>query len=460
MKEDTIAAISTPIGEGGIGIIRISGEESFKIAKKLFSPKSKVSFEEMKPRTMYLGNIVDDEEKYIVDEVLLVKFKAPFSYTAEDMVEIHSHGGFTAVRKILNLVLKNGARLAEPGEFTKRAFINGRIDLSQAEAVIDIIRAKTDKALKIAIDQLRGKLSEKIKEVMESLLNVIALIEANIDFPEEEIPDATPEIILDNIEKNIKELEALKEKAGAGRILREGLSTVIIGKPNVGKSSLLNALLMEKRAIVTDIPGTTRDVIEEYINIKGIPIKIIDTAGIRETKDLIERIGVERALEKVEIAELILFVVDASKDLGEEDYKIIEKVKEKRTLVVLNKIDLGLKLDEEKVKALLPGKRIIKISALKDEGIERLRKEIYDMITNELGSLEEGIIITATRHIEAVKKAVESLKEAKVSVENNLPMEITAIYIREAWESLGEITGDSIKENLLDAIFENFCIGK
>ncbi|MGB9976608.1 tRNA uridine-5-carboxymethylaminomethyl(34) synthesis GTPase MnmE [Thermovenabulum sp.] len=460
MKEDTIAAISTPMGEGGIGIIRISGEESFKIAKKLFYPKSKISFEEMKPRTMYLGNIYDDEEKYVVDEVLLVKFKAPNSYTTEDMVEIHSHGGFTAVRKILNLVLRNGARLAQPGEFTKRAFINGRIDLSQAEAVIDIIRAKTDKALKVAVDQLKGKISEKIKEIMDSLLSVIALVEANIDFPEEEIPEASPDIILKNIYYNIERLNNLKEKAGAGKILREGISTVIIGKPNVGKSSLLNALLMEKRAIVTEIPGTTRDVIEEYINVKGIPIKIIDTAGIRDTKDPVEKIGVERAMEKVQGAELVLFVVDAFGELEEEDYKIIENIREKRLLIIFNKIDLGQKIDEQKVKELLPGKRIVKISALRDEGIELLREEIYELIVNEVGSLEEGIIITAQRHIEAINKAIESLKEAQITVENNLPMEISAIYIREAWEYLGEITGDSVKEDILDAIFENFCIGK
>ncbi|KYO67242.1 tRNA uridine-5-carboxymethylaminomethyl(34) synthesis GTPase MnmE [Thermovenabulum gondwanense] len=460
MKEDTIAAISTPMGEGGIGIIRISGEESFNIAKKLFYPKSKISFEEMKPRTMYLGNIYDDLEKYVVDEVLMVKFKAPNSYTAEDMVEIHSHGGFTAVRKILNLVLRNGARLAQPGEFTKRAFINGRIDLSQAEAVIDIIRAKTDKALKVAVDQLKGKISEKIKEIMDSLLSVIALVEANIDFPEEEIPEASPDIILKNISYNIERLNYLKEKAGAGKILREGISTVIVGKPNVGKSSLLNSLLMEKRAIVTEIPGTTRDVIEEYINVKGIPIKIIDTAGIRDTKDPVEKIGVERAMEKVEGAELVLFVVDASGELEEEDYKIMENIKEKRLLIIFNKIDLGQKIDEKKVKEHLPGKRVVKISALRDEGIELLREEIYELIVNEVGSLEEGIIITAQRHIEAINKAIESLKEAKITVENNLPMEISAIYIREAWEYLGEITGDSVKEDILDAIFENFCIGK
>ncbi|WP_041424279.1 tRNA uridine-5-carboxymethylaminomethyl(34) synthesis GTPase MnmE [Thermosediminibacter oceani] len=460
MTGDTIAAISTPLGEGSIGIVRISGEDSFRIASEIFRPKKNIDPSEMKPRTMYLGSIVDPGSGEVIDEVLLVKYKAPFTYTRENMVEINCHGGFTVQRRILEVVLGRGARVAEPGEFTKRAFLNGRIDLSQAEAVIDIIRAKTDRALNVAVNQLKGGLSERIREVRQRILRIIAHIEANIDFPEDDIPEADPDTIREDIRGIRVELEELLKKAQAGKIMREGLSTVILGRPNVGKSSLLNSLLREKRAIVTDIPGTTRDIIEEYLNINGIPVKIVDTAGIRETCDAVEKIGVERALESLKEAELVLLMLDASDELREEDRAIMELVKDKFVIVVLNKTDLPEKLSVDEVKSAFPGKPLIRVSALREKGIEELKEAIYRAVTEEIGPVDEGVIVTRARHSQAVKNAVEALERAESALSSGIPMEMVAMEVREAWERLGEITGDTVREDVVNAIFENFCIGK
>lgn len=458
-ERDTIAAISTPYGEGGIGIVRISGDEAFSIAEKIFVPK-KPKPGGMKPRTMYLGDIVDPETKETIDEVLLVKYTAPHTYTREDMVEINSHGGLTVQNRILEVVLSCGARMAEPGEFTKRAFLNGRIDLSQAEAVIDLIRAKTDRALKIAMEQLKGGLSSQIGDLRQELIKVLAHIEASIDFPEDDIPGLDPESLRAEVIDLIKKMEDLLNKSKAGKIVREGLSTVILGRPNVGKSSLLNSLLREKRAIVTDIPGTTRDAIEEYINVKGIPVKIIDTAGIRETLDEVERIGVEKALEYLENAELVLLMFDASEELKEEDLKIAELVKDKFVILVVNKVDLPEKIDIKKLKNVFPGRKIIRISALKEEGIEELKDAIFHAVTKEVGPLDEGIVITRARHRQAIKKAVDALKRAEKELKESSPMEVVAVEVREALEFLGEITGDNVGDDVIKAIFENFCIGK
>ncbi|MDN5332011.1 MAG: tRNA modification GTPase [Tepidanaerobacteraceae bacterium] len=458
-ERDTIAAISTPLGEGGIGIIRISGDDAFRIADKIFVPK-KIKPGEMKPRTVYLGDIIDPETGQMIDEVLAVKYKAPYTYTREDMVEINSHGGFTVQNRILEVVLSCGARMAEPGEFTKRAFLNGRIDLSQAEAVIDVIRAKTERALKVAMEQLRGGLSNLIGELRKDLIKVLAHIEANIDFPEDDIPGLDSAAILAEVKVLRERLEEILKKSKAGKIVREGLSVVILGRPNVGKSSLLNSLLREKRAIVTDIPGTTRDIIEEYINIKGIPVKIVDTAGIRQTLDEVEKIGVKRALESLEKAELVLLMFDASEELKKEDLDIIELVKDKFVIVVINKVDLPEKLDQKTLEEAIPGRNIVKISALKEEGIDELKEAIFRAVTNKIGSLDEGVMVTRARHSQAIKKAVDALKRAEEALVKSIPMEVVAVEVREALEFLGEITGDTVEEDVIRAIFENFCIGK
>jgi len=456
---DTIAAISTAIGEGGIGIVRISGPQSFNIVKRIFKPKVTKGIKEFENRRMYLGNIVDFNNE-VIDEVLIVFYKAPHTYTREDMVEIDCHGGLAAQRKILRLVLDAGARLAEPGEFTKRAFLNGRIDLSQAEAVIDIIRAKTDKALLMANRQLSGGLSKKINYIRQKLLDVLAHIAANIDFPDEDIPEADIEYIASEI-KNAKEMIAnLLKNISAGRIIREGVATLILGNTNVGKSSLLNALLDEERAIVTDIPGTTRDIIEEYIDINGIPIKIIDTAGIRETSDEVERIGIQRAIKYLEEAELVLLMIDVSRKLTQDDINLINLIKDKTAIVVINKVDLPPVVDEEEVRRIIPAERIVKISALKQEGIQELKDAIYDVISAKMDVSDESLIGAGERQRKAIESAEEYLNSALNAIENSVPVEMVEMDIRDAWSKLGEITGDTVTEDIISTVFQKFCIGK
>lgn len=457
-NSDTIAAISTAIGEGGIGIVRISGPKSFDIAKKIFKPRQK-NIKEFESRKLYLGNIVDFNNE-VVDEVLISFFKSPHTYTREDMVEINCHGGMAAQKKILRLVLDAGARIAEPGEFTKRAFLNGRIDLSQAEAVIDIIRAKTDKALFLANRQLSGSLSDKINAIRHRLLDVLAHIAANIDFPDEDIPEASTKYIAEEI-KNAREMVGdLLKRISAGRIVREGLSTLILGNTNVGKSSLLNALLDEERAIVTDIPGTTRDIIEEYIDINGIPIKIIDTAGIRETADEVEKIGIQRAIKYLEEAELVLLMIDISRELTQDDKNLIELIKDKTTIVVINKVDLPAKTAEDEIRKIIPAEGFVKISALRQEGIQDLKNTIYNVITAKMGIRDEGLIGAGERQRQVIEAAYKFLDSASKAINDFVPIEMVELDIRDAWSKLGEITGDTVTEDIITTIFQKFCIGK
>lgn len=459
MKEfDTIAAVATALGEGGISIIRISGDNVLNIVSKIFKSKGERSIFDMKTYTMRYGHIVDINTEEVIDEVIISFMKGPKSFTAEDTVEINCHGGVTSTNRVLQEVIKAGARLAEPGEFTKRAFLNGRIDLSQAEAVIDIIRAKTELSMKSAMLQSQGKLSQAINTLRERLLNVLALIEYAVDFTEDdEEPDETiPVRVGEGLFYVINEINNLLQSADEGKLIREGLSMVIIGKPNVGKSSLLNALLKEQRAIVTDIPGTTRDVIEEYISLDGIPIKIVDTAGIRETEDVVEKIGVRRSKEKIDEADLIVFMLDMSRPLDEEDEDIIQFIKNKKYIVLLNKIDLERRFSLETIKDL---ENTIEISARTGFGIDDLKEKIKELFFN--GKIDtESMIVTNTRHKQALYRAKENCEIAIEKVDNNEFLDLISIYVTSGLRALGEITGAELEEDLVNKIFSEFCVGK
>lgn len=459
MKEfDTIAAVATGIGEGGISIIRLSGDKSLKIASSIFRGKSGRSLEDIKSYTMRYGHIVDKSSGELIDEVIISYMKGPRSFTAEDTIEINCHGGVVATNRVLEEIVKAGARVAEPGEFTKRAFLNGRIDLSQAEAVIDIIRAKTDLSMKSALAQAEGRISREITNMRNRLLGVIAHIEATVDFPEDDLEEATSEKIKVDLKETIQYINELISTANEGKILREGLDVVIVGKPNVGKSSLLNALVMENRAIVTEIAGTTRDVIEEYINIEGIPIKIVDTAGIRETKDVVEKIGVEKSKQKINEADLIILMLDMSRELDSEDREIIEFIKDRNYIVMLNKADLEPKLNAGEIEHL-EREHIIEISALMGTGIDRLKELIKSMFFK--GEITANdLMITNSRHKEALIRAKEKSEAALKTLEAGFSIDFASIDARDAWTSLGEITGDTMEEDLLDKIFSEFCIGK
>ncbi|MCG8402234.1 MAG: tRNA uridine-5-carboxymethylaminomethyl(34) synthesis GTPase MnmE [Firmicutes bacterium] len=462
MLEDTIAAISTPIGGGGIGIIRISGPEAIKITEKIFKPAVQSNWREKKFKLVY-GQVVEPGTQKIIDEVLLGVMPAPYSYTREDVVEINCHGGPAPLRKVLEKVLQGGARLAEPGEFTKRAFLNGRLDLARAEAIIDIIRATTDDALQLAVNQLSGALSLKLEQVQAELLNIVALVEAAIDFPEDEVEEYSDKKISDRLEKLLREIENLLAGAEAGKIYREGIRTVIVGKPNVGKSSLLNVLLREKRAIVTDVPGTTRDIIEEVLNLGGVPVVLMDTAGIRETKDAVEKIGVERTRATIEMADLVLVVLDAAGGIDREDEEILSLVGNKRGVMVLNKIDVNAHMNtatRDKTRNLLPGWPMVEISALQEQGIRELENTVVELVTGGRVITGEGVMVTNVRHKNQLVKAREHLSEAIAAIQGGLTPELVAIDVRGAWEAMGEINGSIITEDIVDKIFADFCIGK
>ncbi|KYH28037.1 MULTISPECIES: tRNA uridine-5-carboxymethylaminomethyl(34) synthesis GTPase MnmE [Clostridium] len=459
MKEfDTIAAIATNLGESGISIIRVSGDKALKIVSSIFKGKNDKKLDDIKTYTMRYGFIIDKDTGETLDEVIVSYMKGPRSFTAEDTVEINCHGGVVVTKRILEEVIKAGARIAEPGEFTKRAFLNGRIDLSQAEAVIDIIRAKTELSAKSALEQSNGKISREIKELRHGLLEIIASIEATVDYPEDDLEEVTSEKAKAQVEDILKSVEALLNSADEGKILREGLNTVIVGKPNVGKSSLLNALLMESRAIVTEVPGTTRDIIEEYISIDGIPIKIVDTAGIRETEDVVERIGVEKSREKIESADLVVLVLDASRKIDEEDKEVIEFIKDKKYIVLLNKTDLELQIDKDSIKDL-NSDYIIEISAKTGEGLDKFKQVIKELFFRGEVTAKE-VMITNARHKEALIRTRESLISAIGALDNTFAIDLASIDLRNAWRSLGEINGDTVEEDIIDTIFSKFCLGK
>ena len=453
----TIAAISTAPGNAGIGIIRLSGDDCFKILQKIFKPKNKG---EIKGYTIKYGNIVKSENDEIIDEVLVSYFVAPKSYTKENMCEINSHGGIVVENQILEECLKNGAVLAEPGEFTKRAFMNGRIDLSQAEAVIDIINSKTEKEMMVAQRHLEGSLSKKIKDIQGEILYLMADIEASIDYPEYDIEETTNKKINDTLNSVEEKLLKLKNSFENGKILKEGIKTAIIGKPNVGKSSLLNLILGENRAIVSDIEGTTRDTIEEYINIKGIPLKIVDTAGIRKTNDEVEKIGVERSINNISDAELIIALFDDSRTFDDQDQKILDLIEGKKTIILINKIDLGKNLIKENEKLKKFKNNIIEFSTINETGLDKLYNKIEELFKlNEL-DCENTEIITNNRHKQQILYALEDVAKGRESLETHMPVDITAICLKDILERLAEITGENVSEDIINEIFKKFCLGK
>jgi len=459
MFDNTIAAIATAPGEAGIGIVRISGDKSIEILKKVFRPKKNNEINEMPSRKVIYGHAVDRKEK-VIDEVLAIIMRKPYSYTTEDVVELHCHGGIVPVRRIMEEVIINGADIAEPGEFTKRAFINGRIDLAQAEAVIDIITSKTETGLNAALNQLDGELSREIKAIADILLSMLAHIEASIDFPEHDVEDITVNRIKNMLIEAKAGTIALAESFGEGKIVKDGLSTAIIGSPNVGKSSLLNVLLKENRAIVTEVPGTTRDIIEEYLNIGGVLIKLIDTAGIRETVDLVERIGVERTKGAIRDADLVILVLDASNKLLQEDNEIVDLIEAKKVIAVLNKIDLGVVINKKYLENLFGEDNIIEMSVKNRVGIEKLEERIKGLVFHGKLSINKNNMVTSIRHKNLLDKAIENMENALISIENNIPVDLISVDIREAWNNLGAITGDTAMDDIIKEIFSKFCIGK
>lgn len=454
--DHTIAAISTATGEAGIGIVRMSGKDSFEIGNKIFRGIDSKEVTIKDNRKMKYGHIYDGEK--LIDEVLICFMKGPHTYTREDIVEIYTHGGVISVKKVLNTLLKNGAEVADRGEFTKRAFLNGRLDLSQAEAVIDMIKAKTDKAYDASLNQLEGSLKNKIGEYRDKMLNVLARLEYSINFTEDflEEPDISP--VINESEEVLEGLKKLYNSSNKGKIVREGIETAIIGKPNVGKSSLLNALIKEKKAIVTDIPGTTRDVVEEYIDLDGIALKISDTAGIRDTEDIVEKLGVDKSLEFIDRADLIIAMFDASREFDEEDRKIFNLIENKKAIVVFNKIDiLKEDIDIEKYEEKYP---IIKMSVKKDNGIEDLEKYIMDMFFKGDIISSNETLVTNVRHRDLIGKAINSLSSAVDDLKMDIPIDCIEVDIRETWDILGQITGDTVEDDILNKIFQDFCVGK
>lgn len=461
MINDTIAAVATPISPAGIGIIRISGEEAIHIVDNIFISKNKgKKLKNVLSHTLNYGYIVDNKSKQTVDEVLVSVMKAPNSFTKENVVEINAHGGIVVVQKILRMVLSQGVRLAEPGEFTKRAFLNGRIDLSQAEAVIDLINSKTEMALDASVNQLKGAVSEKLDVIKKLVIQLIAHIEASIDYPEYDLEELNDDNIIKQIETIKGLIEALLVTYDDGKLIKDGIKTVIIGKPNVGKSSLLNTLLKEQRAIVTDIPGTTRDVLEEYMQIHGIPLRLIDTAGIRETDDIVEKIGVEKSIEKIDEADLVLLMLDASELLSEEDYNILKMVKKKKTIVILNKSDLKQKIEIDQLEEYINDKEIIYMSIKTLDGMKQLEDHIKEMFMVGNININENVYITSVRHKNALEKAINSTQQVMNALDLNMPVDLLAIDITNIYEAIGEITGDSVKEDLIHQIFSQFCLGK
>lgn len=458
MNYEPIAAVSTPLGEGGIAIIRVSGEGSFAKVDRIFRSKTKLT--EADSHTIHYGHIVDSKAGERVEEVLVSVMRGPRSFTTEDVVEINTHGGIISIRKVMDILLQQGIRLAEPGEFTKRAFLNGRIDLSQAEAVIDLIRSKSDRAFHIAMKQVQGQLSSRIKSLRHTLIETLAHIEVNIDYPEHDVEELTSAFIQDRCGQVIEEVTRLLKTASGGKILREGIVTAIIGRPNVGKSSLLNTLAQENKAIVTDIPGTTRDVVEQFVTINGIPLRLLDTAGIRETTDVVERIGVERSRSVLQEADLILFVVNNNDELHPDEREWMQLITGRQVIVIVNKMDLPMVLDGTELKETFGDNRIVYMSAKDQEGVDALEKAISELFFS--GGIEAGDMtyVSNVRHIALLKKVLQALEDAVEASRQGIPIDMIQIDVRTAWELLGEIIGDAVGDSLIDQIFSQFCLGK
>lgn len=460
MLDDIIAAISTPVGTGGIGIVRVSGTGAIAMVDTFFKSSKKRKLIDQKSHTITYGTIIDKKSGEIVDEVLVSVMKAPNTYTKQDVVEINGHGGIIAINKILESCLKAGARMAEPGEFTKRAFLNGRIDLTQAEAVIDLIQAKTDLSRKAAVQQLEGSLKNKVMGLRDNILDMVASIEAAIDYPEHDIEEETYGTMEKGCKAVLTEVDKLLKTADQGKIIREGLSVVILGKPNVGKSSLLNTLLKEDRAIVTDVPGTTRDTVEEFFNLDGIPIKIIDTAGIRETQDIVEKIGVEKSMEFADKADLLLIMLDASKPLWENDIEILKLSENKKAIVLYNKIDLNSQIEKDQILPFVEAKNIIPLSVKENKGIEELTQAIKDMFFGGSLQVSHDTILQTVRQKNALYQARESLLKALQTIATKMPEDFISMDLQDAMHHLGEITGETVDDEIIDRIFTKFCLGK
>ncbi|MCC4045855.1 tRNA uridine-5-carboxymethylaminomethyl(34) synthesis GTPase MnmE [Enterococcus gallinarum] len=457
---DTIAAISTPPGEGAISIVRLSGEQAISIADAVFQ-SGKKKLIDVSSHTIHYGHIFDPEKYQMMDEVMVSIMRKPKTFTREDVVEINCHGGIVVVNQILQLVLRQGARLAEPGEFTKRAFLNGRVDLSQAEAVMDLIRAKTDKAMNLAINQLDGNLSRLIRQLRQEILETLAQVEVNIDYPEyDDVEELTTRLLLEKANQVQKQIQALLQTAQQGKILREGLSTAIIGRPNVGKSSLLNHLLREEKAIVTDIAGTTRDVIEEYVNVRGVPLKLVDTAGIRETEDIVEKIGVERSRKALSEADLILLVLNQSESLTPEDKQLLDITSGNKRIILLNKTDLPSRINQEDLVPYLENEHAFPISVLTSEGLDQLEQAIADLFFGGNTGDKDASYLSNTRHIALLEKAEHSLAEVIQGIESGMPVDLVQIDMTRCWDYLGEIVGDSVQDELITQLFSQFCLGK
>lgn len=452
--EDTIAAIATALGEGGIGIVRISGEDALPILQKIFRGRK------TEDKVLTYGHVYDNFTGDCIDEVMAVYMKGPHSYTAENVVEIQCHGSIVSLRKILSLVLRNGARLAEPGEFTKRAFLNGRLDLSQAEAVIDLIRAKSDASFDVALGQLEGKLGNVVREIRANLLDLLVNITVNIDYPDEDIEELTYENLLSGLVQTKDQISSLLSTADTGRMIREGLSVSIIGKPNVGKSSLMNALLRETRAIVTEIPGTTRDTIEEMLSIRNIPVKLTDTAGIRQTEDIIEKIGIEKSKESFNQSDLVLFMVDGSRNLDSEDEEILSHLGDRQAIVILNKVDLPQKITSDSLRQRIPSAVVIEASLKEEKGITEIEDAIADLVYGGKLNQKNSVLVTSVRHKNLLEQAVSSVTDAISMAQIRQPLEFLEIDVNRAYELLGEIVGETVSGDVINEVFSRFCLGK
>ncbi|MQS90304.1 tRNA uridine-5-carboxymethylaminomethyl(34) synthesis GTPase MnmE [Companilactobacillus mishanensis] len=454
---DTIAAISTPPGEGGISIVRVSGDQALSIVKKVFKGKD---LAKVASHTINYGHIVDPQTGDLVDEVMVSVMLAPKTFTREDVIEVNTHGGIVPTNKVLQLIIGAGARMAEPGEFTKRAFLNGRIDLTQSESVMDLIRAKTDKAMQVAVNQLDGNLTHLIGDLRQEILDVLAQVEVNIDYPEYDTEQMTTKMLLEKAQTVSTKIDELLKTADSGEILQHGLATAIIGKPNVGKSSLLNRLLDEEKAIVTDVAGTTRDVVEQYVNIDGVPLKLIDTAGVRETNDKVEKIGVERSKQAISSADLIILVLDASRELEEDDIQLLDATQDKRRIIIFNKNDLIPVIHPLDVKQLKDDDIILLTSAIQNDGIEQIKQTIGKIFNAGIEDSSSNVIITSARQAGLLRQAKQSLEDVISGIESGMPVDLVQIDMTACWDTLGEITGESYPDELITQLFSQFCLGK